>query len=168
MPNSDEAATSSGGNSGLGICYSGSGDPSENGLEIQMLDDDGNPGFVDNRKCGAIYQLVATKPGQFKRWPEWNKFHVTSTENSVRVELNGVLVTHADRSQLKQNFPKHLGAARTSGKVCLFPHTARSEYREFRIRSLDQKPTGTSRLNTPAFQQWMKNVAAMPAEQVRS
>lgn len=123
-----------GGNSGLGICYSGSGDPAQNGLEIQMLDDDGNPGVQDIQKCGAIYQLAPAETGHFKRWPEWNRLRVTSLENAVRVELNGTLVTSTTRSLMKQVNPQHSGVSRTSGQVCLFPIQSRSEYRRLRIR----------------------------------
>ena len=41
-----------GGNSGLGICYSGDGDPAMNGLEIQMIDDVEYPNDKDTQKCG--------------------------------------------------------------------------------------------------------------------
>ena len=140
-----EFRLANGGNSGLGICYAGSGDPSKDGLEIQMLDDDGNPGVKDIQRCGSIYMLAAAKPGHFKRWPEWNRFRVTSSENDVRVELNGVLVTNATRPAMKQTNPQHAGVSRTSGKLCLFPHTGRSEYRNFRIRPAGLKsPAGNS------------------------
>lgn len=123
-----------GGNSGLGICYSGSGDPSQNGLEVQMLDDGTQPRPQDHQRCGALYGLAAAKPGYFKRWPEWNELRVTSLNDIVRVQLNGTLVTDTTRSLMKQANPKHPGVSRTSGKVCLFPIEGRSEYRRIRIR----------------------------------
>jgi serine/threonine protein kinase len=129
-----EFRLANGGNSGLGICYSGDGDPSQNGLEVQMIDDDGNPGRPDNEKCGALYKVAAVQPGHFKRWPEWNRFRVTSSQDAVRVEFNGTLVTDAARSRMKQTNPQHTGVSRTSGKVCLFPIKGRSEYRDIRIR----------------------------------
>ena len=55
-----------GGNSGLGICYSGSDDPSQNGFEIQMLDDAANRRLQDIQRCGAVYGLAAAKPGHFR------------------------------------------------------------------------------------------------------
>lgn len=136
-----EFRLANGGNSGLGICYTGFGDPSENGLEIQMLDDAAYPNVLDSQKCGSVYKLAAARPGHFKPWPDWNHFKVISAGDIVKVELNGVLVTDATRSALKQASPQHAGVSRTSGKVGLFPHTGRSEYRNFRIRQL---PSGGS------------------------
>ncbi len=130
-----EFRLANGGNSGLGINSSGVGAPSKTGLEIQMLDDEDFAGITDDRKCGSIFTLANAKTGHFKRWPEWNQFHVTSSGDDVRVELNGVLVTAASRTELKRSNPKHEGILRTSGKVCLFPISSRSEYRNFRIRS---------------------------------
>jgi serine/threonine protein kinase len=123
-----------GGNSGLGICYPGTGLASQNGLEIQMIDDEGVSRLKDNQKCGSIYHLVAATPGRFKRWPQWNQMRVTSTQNSVRVELNGFPVTDTTRQHLKDIDQKHKGVSRTSGKVCLLPQSGRSEYRNFRVK----------------------------------
>ena len=73
-----------GGNSGLGICYSGSGDPSQNGLEVQMLEDAANRRLQDIQRCGAVYGVAAAKAGHFKRWPEWNRLRVTSQTSKLR------------------------------------------------------------------------------------
>jgi serine/threonine protein kinase len=130
-----------GGNSGLGICYPGSGEVSANGLEVQMLDDEAHPELRELQRCGGIYDLAASKPGHFKRWPQWNQMRVTSSGDAVRVELNGTLVTDTTRSLMRKVNPQHAGLARSSGQVGLYPHTGRSEYRSFRARRL---PAGTS------------------------
>lgn len=130
-----EFRLANGGNSGLGICYSGEGDPSQNGLEVQMLDDAANRRLQGIQRCGAVYGLAAAKAGHFKRWPAWNRLRVTAVDDKVRVQLNGTLVTDATRSRMKQANPRHAGASRTSGKVCLFPIQGRSEYRHIRIKS---------------------------------
>jgi serine/threonine protein kinase len=127
-----------GGNSGLGIGYAGKGRPSGNGLEIQMIDDEGFPGLEDNQKCGSIYGLVAAMPGHFKRWPQWNQMRVTSGEDVVRVELNGSVVTDTTWRHLKDVGAKHNGVSRTSGELCLVPQAGRSEYRNFRVKHLAQ------------------------------
>lgn len=152
-----------GGNSGLGICYSGTGDPAENGLEIQMIDDDGTPGIQDSQKCGSIYNLAAAKPGHFKRWPEWNQLRVASLGDDIKVELNGMLVTVTTRSSLRMANPQHPGLSRSSGKLCLFPLTGRSEYRNFRIRAA--APGQLTDISSSAYQAWMREVQAMPAEE---
>ncbi len=67
-----------GGNSGVGICYSGQGNPSQNGLEIQLLDDQTHPNVSPAQRCGSVYQLVAANPGHYLRWPQWNTIRVRS------------------------------------------------------------------------------------------
>lgn len=128
------------GNSGLGICYAGSGDPAENGLEIQMLDDDGYVGITNMQKCGSLFAVAAVNPGHFKRWPEWNVMRVASRGDEIQVELNGTIVTTASRAAMNQANPKHAGVMRSSGKICLFPIAERGEYRNFRIRSAPAAP----------------------------
>ncbi|HWB14208.1 MAG TPA: family 16 glycoside hydrolase [Pirellulales bacterium] len=140
-----EFRLANGGNSGLGICYSGSGDPAFNGLEIQMIDDEGYPSLLDVQRCASVFALAAAKPGHFKRWPQWNQMRVRSSGDEVRVELNGTLVTDTTRSLMRRVDPKHAGLARSSGQVCLYPHTGRSEYRNFRLKRL---PTGAATVQT--------------------
>lgn len=151
-----------GGNSGLGICYAGIGDPAEMGLEIQMLDDKGNPGFGDTEKCGAIWKLAAPNSGHFRLWPEWNRFRVTTLQDEIKVELNGVLITDTTRTIMKRGNPNHTGLLRTSGQVCLSPHTGRSEYRTFRIRTVNPQPLAPT-LPTGAQDHPVQPVVVQPA-----
>lgn len=120
--------------SGLGICYPGSGNPARDGVEIQLVDDKGNPHNQDAERCGSLYLLAAAKPNHFQPWPAWNRLRVTSSTEAITVELNGVLVTQVQRSRLLTLHPDHLGLARNSGSLCLFPIKGRSEYRNFRVR----------------------------------
>ena len=125
-----------GGNSGLGIHYGGTGDPSQNGIEVQLLDDDASPNVQPNQKCGALYRLAEVKPGRssYKPWPQWNSLRVFSLGRDLRVELNGTEIVRTTRPLLRQAHPEHPGLLRTSGSFCLYPHTGRSEYRKFRVR----------------------------------
>ena len=120
--------------SGLGVCYPGSGNPARDGVEIQLVDDEGNPHDADTERCGALYLLAAAKPNHFQPWPAWNRLRVTSSTETITVELNGVLVTQVQRSRLLSLNPDHHGLARNSGSLCLFPIEGRSEYRNFRVR----------------------------------
>jgi serine/threonine protein kinase len=123
-----------GGNSGLAFHYSGQGDASRNGVEVQMLDDDAFPNLGPLQKCGSLYQLSAAKTGHFRRWPEWNTLRISALGRDLQVVLNGATVVSTTRPILQRTFPTHVGLARTTGSVCLFPHTGRSEYRNFYIR----------------------------------
>ncbi len=122
------------GNSGLGICYSGNGDPSKEGLEIQLLDDPSQPNVGPDQRCGSIYRLTAVQPGPYKKWPEWNRIAVRSVGDDLEVVLNGASVVKTTRKLLAAAYPTHAGIKRNSGSICLFPHTSRSEYRNFRVR----------------------------------
>ncbi|OYW20861.1 MAG: hypothetical protein B7Z55_06645, partial [Planctomycetales bacterium 12-60-4] len=66
------------GNSGVGICYSGTGDPSINGLEVQLLDDPAYTSMRPNQFCGGLYNLTAPKTGSYQKWPNWNRILVRS------------------------------------------------------------------------------------------
>jgi serine/threonine protein kinase len=150
-----------GGNSGIGICYTGTGDPSQNGLEIQLLDDAAYPNNNDFQKCGSIYQLASTKPGHFKRWPEWNRLSIQSTDQLVQVKMNDVIVSEVLRQILQQNFPQHPEVFRTTGKICLFPIARRSEYRNLRIKELAMNVVDA----VPSIIDWIKSTELLPANQ---
>ncbi|HEY2249895.1 MAG TPA: family 16 glycoside hydrolase, partial [Planctomycetaceae bacterium] len=152
------------GNSGLGICYSGEGRSSQNGLEIQMLDDDGYPGVKNVQKCGSVFSLAPAKPGHFKRWPAWNSMRVTSTDSIVRVELNGVPVTDTTRQLMQQVNPQHGGIMRTSGKLCLLPNTGRSEYRNFRVRKTSDSALASASADRPERGRTTTPASASPGD----
>jgi formylglycine-generating enzyme required for sulfatase activity/serine/threonine protein kinase len=121
-------------NSGLGICYSGEGDPAVTGLEVQLLDDAGNPNVGPDQRCGALYKLVAVQSAPYQKWPAWNRVTARSLGDDLEVVLNGTSVVKTSRKLLAAAHPNHAGLKRDSGSICLFPYTARSEYRNFRVR----------------------------------
>jgi serine/threonine protein kinase len=123
-----------GGNSGLGIHYSGEGNASANGLEIQILDDPTYPGLASQQYCGAIFGLAPPNAGHYNPWPDWNTLTVRSLGDELEVVLNATMVVRTTRSALLRNNPTHAGLKRTSGSICLCTHTGRCEYRDFRVR----------------------------------
>jgi serine/threonine protein kinase len=136
-----------GGNSGVGIHYSGQGDPSQNGLEIQLLDDDAYPNVAPAQRCGSVYALAAAWAGHHKRWPEWNTINIRSLGPALEVTLNGTSVTRTNRSAMIDANPGHQGVMRQVGSICLFPHTGRSEYRYLRVRTASGPPVAGSTSN---------------------
>jgi hypothetical protein len=123
-----------GGNSGLGLFYAGQGIPAYSGIEVQMLDDVSFPNFAPDQRCGSLYSLAAARGANFRRWPDWNSLRVTALGPELKVRLNGVDVVSVQRPDLERTHPQHEGLARTSGSICLAPHTGRCEYRNFYIR----------------------------------
>ena len=127
-----------GGNSGLGIFYPGNGDPSKEGLEVQMLDDPNFANVQPMQRCGSLYQLAAPTVGHYRSWPEWNNLVVRALGDEVEVVLNDTSVVKASRAELLSSHAGHVGLKRESGKIALFPHTARSEYGNIRVREATQ------------------------------
>ena len=130
---------SSGGNSGLGIRYGGTGDPAFTGLEIQMLDDESYKAITPDQRCGSIFRLAAARTGFYRRWPEWNTMAVSAIRDDLTVRMNGTVVVQTTRTALQGTNPRHAGLAAVSGAICLCPIAGRSEYRNFRVRPADSQ-----------------------------
>lgn len=122
------------GNSGLGLLYSGDGDPAATGLEVQLLDDAGYPNLMPEQMCGSLFKLAGVTENTFRRWPEWNSLSVDVEADEIEVVLNETSVLKTSRTALQAKFPAHEGVKRPSGRLCLFPISERSEYRNFRVR----------------------------------
>ena len=130
-----EFMLSPGGNNGLGIHYPGQGDAAYTGMELQILDDT-SPQYKDLKDYqfhGSIYTMVAAQKGHLKPVGEWNRERVTVTENTVRVELNGTVITDANLDELEKKFPQHLGVKRRAGHIGWCGHGDRVSFRNIRI-----------------------------------
>ncbi len=106
---------SSGGNSGLGIRYGGTGDPAFTGLEIQMLDDESYKAITPDHRCGSIFRLAAARTGPHRRWPEWNTLHVTAIRDGLTVGMNGTVVVQTTRTGGSRANQRHAGLAAVFG-----------------------------------------------------
>ncbi len=124
-----------GGNNGIGIHYTGTGNPANEGMEIQVLDDTA-PKYKDLKDYqfhGGIYFLKAAKKGHLKPVGEWNKETITVNGNHVIVELNGVIINEANLDDLAAKFPKHKGVKLRSGHICFCGHGDPVAYRNISI-----------------------------------
>jgi hypothetical protein len=124
------------GDSGLGIFYSGNGNPAQQGIEVQLVDDERNMQNRDTGRCASLYDLVASEGAEFRRWPAWNQLKARATGEQIVVELNGKKVVSANREQLRVDFPRHAGVLSDGGQLCLYPIRGEQEYRGFRVREL--------------------------------
>ena len=130
-----------GGNNGLGIHYSGSGDAAYSGMELQILDNS-HPRYArlkDYRFHGSLYTLQAAKRGHLKPVGEWNHEKVTVDGPLVKVELNGVVILDANLDELNKQKPKHKGAKRRSGHICFCGHGAPVKFKNITIKELPAK-----------------------------
>ncbi|MDB5330787.1 MAG: hypothetical protein JWP03_1938 [Phycisphaerales bacterium] len=131
-----------GGNNGLAIRYPGHGDTAYEGMcELQILDDTASQyKTLDPRQyCCSVYGVVPAKIGYLRPLGEWNYEHVTIKGHTIKVELNGNVVTDTDVSTAHDFMAnsKHPGLLRTKGSFGFAGHNDPVEFRNIRIKKLD-------------------------------
>jgi hypothetical protein len=127
-------------NNGIGIRAPLEGDAAYNGMEIQVLDDNG----TDYKKLrpaqyhGSIYDVVPAKRGSLKPAGQWNNEEIMAKGRHVTVTLNGNVIVDANLDDVKDPavLKKHPGLARKSGHIGLLGHGTRVEYRNMRVKEL--------------------------------
>ncbi len=127
-----------GGNNGVGIHYTGEGDPAYNGMEVQVLDDTAEK-YKDLKEYqfhGGLYTLKAAKKGFLKPLGEWNHQKITVNDNKVTVELNGTVINEADLDELAKKYPKHKGVIRRSGHITFCGHGDPVQFRNVSVIEL--------------------------------
>lgn len=123
------------GNNGVGIHYTGEGDPAYTGMEVQILDDT-SPKYKDLEVYqfhGGLYTLQAAKGAELKPLGEWNQKKITVNANHIIVELNGKIINEANLDDLAAKFPKHTGVKRREGYICFCGHGDPVAYRNIYI-----------------------------------
>ncbi len=127
-----------GGNSGVLLRAPRRGDPSFDGLEIQLLDDD-SPAYRRLQPwqyTGAVYGVVAPRRGLARKPGEWNTLAVRLEGSRVVVSINGEVAVDADLSQHPEALPKHPGIRRERGAIGLQSHGDPARFRHLAIREL--------------------------------
>lgn len=130
-----------GGNNGLAIRYPGEGNPAYDGMtEIQVLDDDADMyKELDKRQyCGSVYGMVAAHRGHLRPTGEWNYEEVTVKGSTIKVELNGSVITTADVSTVKEFMADsaHPGKDVKSGHFGFAGHKDPVMFRNIAIKKL--------------------------------
>ena len=99
-----------GGNNGLALRYPGTGDTAYVGMcELQVLDDNYEKvrGKIDPRQAhGSAYGMVAAARGYQHPIGEWNYEEVTVKGSTIKVELNGSVITQADTEHPVQHLDR--------------------------------------------------------------
>jgi len=127
-----------GGNNGIGIHYTGEGDPASDGMEIQVLDDTA-PKYADlkpGQYHGSLYLLAPAKRAALKPTGEWNHQRISVMGPAVKVEVNGEITLRTNLDDINREHPKHEGAKRRAGHIALCGHNSPVAYRNIRIREL--------------------------------
>jgi hypothetical protein len=137
-----EYRTEPGGNSGVWVHVPPDikpwQDPSYQGNELQVLDDDAKEyaHLHPEQYCGSLYDVIAAKRGSTKPAPEWNKMDILSDGRHIKVTLNGNVIVDGNYDQRPEKYLRHPGLKRTTGYIGLQNHTGPLDFRNVRIREL--------------------------------
>ncbi len=156
------------GNNGIGIRVPKDGAPSADGMEIQILDDDGSlyQSEVEveggkKRKLtwlkpwqvhGSIYGIYPARTGHLKPVGEWNTETIIAIEDHIVVIVNGTVVVDAfldDITPVDGN--AHPGMKNKTGHLMLAGHSDHVEFRNLKIADYSASPpvAKTDKDNTP-------------------
>jgi hypothetical protein len=156
------------GNNGIGIRVPMNGHPSQDGMEIQILDHDGKlyngEALMANGEKkrlswlkpwqyhGSVYGLVPARTGYLKPVGEWNTQTIIAIEDHIMVILNGAVIVDAFIEELPPlDGSAHPGRKNRSGHLVLAGHDDRVEFRNLRLADYATAATkpATTALNSP-------------------
>ncbi|QIL40205.1 DUF1080 domain-containing protein [Pedobacter sp. HDW13] len=136
-----------GANNGLGIRAPFEGDAAYEGMELQILDNEA-PIYKDlhvYQYHGSIYGTIPAKRGFLKPVGEWNYEEVVVNGPKIKVVLNGTVILDADITDARKNgaadHKPHPGLLRDSGHIGFLGHGSPVEFRNIRIKELNNKVT---------------------------
>lgn len=156
------------GNNGIGIRVPAGGHPSQQGMEIQILDHHGSryqteATFADGSKRklswlqpwqyhGSVYGITPAKLGHLKPAGQWNQETIIAIEDHIMVILNGHIIvdTYLDQCTPLDGKP-HPGMKNLSGHLMFAGHNDRVEFRHIELAEFS-KPATTptvTELNQP-------------------
>ena len=133
-----------GGNNGIALRAPLGGHCSSDGMEIQVIDNEGynaahpNSPLKPYQVHGSLYHCVGAKTGFLRPVGEWNYEEIEVRNQVLKVTLNGtkildVDINQIDRSQLAK-VPK--GLDRQSGFIGFAGHVDPVAFRNFRVKRL--------------------------------
>lgn len=117
--------------------------PAYEGIEIQILD---NQGFRQQLKPtqyhGSIYDVAAARRGALRPTGQWNTQEIRCVGPHVTVMLNDIPILDRNLDQVRDPavLSKHPGLSRTSGHIGLLGHGSRVEFRNLRVKELNELP----------------------------
>ncbi len=133
-----------GANNGIGIRVPRNGRASQDGMEIQILDDTAEKyaGVKPWQRHGSVYGIIPAKTGHLEPVGEWNEEEILVQGTQVRVVLNGTVIVDADLAPFRDGAPtpdgkKHPGLKRERGHISLAGHKTKLSFRNLRIKPLE-------------------------------
>lgn len=127
----------SGGNSGVALRAPFEGDPAYQGMEIQLIDDEGWPGkLADYQHTGSIYDVQPAKEAKNKKIGEWNTVKIVCQGRKVTIVHNDVELVNANLDDYKAKEKGHPGLKREKGRVGFQSYNVRVDFRNVWIKEL--------------------------------
>jgi hypothetical protein len=130
------------GNNGVGIRAPLNGQPSYDGMEIQIIDD-GDKKYASwlqpYQMHGSIYGVVAAKRGFLKPVGQWNEQEIIADGPHIKVTLNGTVINDADLSKITEptvDHKPHPGVHNKKGYIGWLGHGDPVAFRNVRIKEL--------------------------------
>ncbi len=135
-------------NNGIGIRVPAGARPAQDGLEIQILDNDGAAYNAEGviagkpRKLswlkpwqvhGSVYGHVPAKTGYLKPVGEWNTQTIIAIEDHIMVILNGAVIVDAFLEEHSPLEPGFNGRRNRTGRITLAGHSDPMEFRNLKV-----------------------------------
>lgn len=133
--------TKEGGNSGIGLRVPRTGDPAYQGMEVQIIDDEGwekvhKSKLAPYQHTGSVYDVEPAKKRANKPVGEWNSVRIVCQGRKVTVEMNGEQINQVNLDDHKDKEKKHPGILREKGCVGFQSYNVRVEFRNIHIKEL--------------------------------
>lgn len=133
-----------GGNNGIGIRVPLGGHPSQDGMEIQILDN-GDAQYADlgpYQYHGSVYGITPAKRGYLREVGQWNEQEIRCIGRQITVILNGETIVDTNLDAALANGAidgkEHPGAALAEGHLALCGHGSRVAFRNMRIKVVQE------------------------------
>lgn len=132
------------GNNGIALRTPLDGHSSSDGLELQIIDNDGynaahpNDPLLPYQYHGSLYFCVGARPGYLRPVGEWNFEEIQVNGQTIQVTLNGTRILDVDIDQLDRSKIAHIpkGLDRRKGHIGFAGHSDPVEFRSFKVKTL--------------------------------
>jgi hypothetical protein len=133
-----------GGNNGIALRCPAEGRAASEGLEIQVIDNDGynaahpKAPLLPYQYHGSLYHCVGAKPGFLRPVGEWNYEEIEVRGQTIKVTLNGTKILDVDIDKFDRTQIEHppKGLDRASGFIGFAGHSDPVAFRNFQVKRL--------------------------------
>ena len=116
------------------------GGGTKNGMELQILDDDGDQHkkLADYQYNGSIYGVAPAKRGFLKPLGQWNAQEVRAVGSRITVVLNGTVIVDKDLKEVQKTLDgkEHPCLHNAKGYLGFMAHHSRVGFRNIRIKEV--------------------------------